>query len=341
MKVFAKNAVSKVKSVNWTSVRNNTLLLTWLLLGIAVMIIPFVQWHVRRMKHYNAVGYYVEYEQQQRQYEEQGNNKNGNNNNNGYYGYSEYKECGSWNFICKSKQEQLAQMYFGNSGDNNNGQNSNNYNNNQAAEAAADDTSIPTWFLMISNSESEAMRRWKEENTGQRQDNMEEEELEPTVGEILVVSYLVIASVATIVYGCHSLYKSEGNIKRTGGIIMALIVLLNLFILNLMLVPALVSVEDRVMEDSVYGWYGQIGVLMAYLDFWGILFCTGFIIFFGFTMYQNANSTNKAKNADEYTDDEYHAASEDIEDQPPTKVNETSSSSQRDSNYESPSAQMT
>ena len=31
-------------------------------------------------------------------------------------------------------------------------------------------------------------------------------------------------------------------------------------------------------DDSIYGWYGQIGVLMAYFDFWVGMFSVVFLI---------------------------------------------------------------
>ena len=271
-------------SINWSSVKSNTLLVAWLIFGTVTVLVPPMQWGIQRTKYYKSYGKYVAYEQKQRQYEEQANqnnNNNNNNNNNGNYYSSLYKNCARWNWSCQSKQEKYAQQYFGENNNNNNG-----YDENGNPVS---DESIPTWFKFLSgsNSDSEAMRRWKEENTGQRQeDDRDREEGRSTGGEIVVAIYMVFATLAVVVYGANRLYQSGGDTvaDNVKGPIIALILLANLLILMLLLVSKLVSVEDRMMEDSVYGWYGQVGVLIAYISFWGLLFSVSFLVAFYFIL---------------------------------------------------------
>jgi hypothetical protein len=300
MKMLLSSVSTSFRSIDWSSVRGNPLLLAWLLFGTAALLVPSLQWHLHRSSHYNSYGIYVEYEQQQREYEEaQNNNDDGNNNNNNgnnsYYGI--YKECGGWNFVCKTQQEKYAQTYFGEDDDG--------YDDNGNPVS---DESIPWWFTMMSSNsnsnggQSEAMKRWQEENTGQRQEDNDENEAKATVGEILVVSYLMVALLFTVSYGARKLYhqgnaeESSSSTPTTRGIIVALVVVANLLLLNLLLVPSLISVEERDMEDSIYGWYGQVGVLMAYIDFYGLLFCAGFLVLFLYTNKRRNNNNNDNNN---------------------------------------------
>ena len=268
------------------------------------MLIPPMQWGIQRTKYYQRYGKYVAYEQQQRKYEEaqnQNNNNGNNNNNNGNYYSGLYKNCARWNWPCQAKQEKYAQRYFGDGNNNNNG----GYDENGNPVA---DEQVPAWFKMLSgrNSDSEAMRRWKEENTGVRQeDDREGENVRDTTGEIIVAIYMVFAVLAAVVYGANRLYQSggiDGTFGHDGakGVVVVLIILANLLILNLLLVPKLVSVEDRMMEDSVYGWHGQVGVLMVYTAFYGLLFCTGFLIAFFFIFFRGGKSaSHESSKADE------------------------------------------
>ena len=88
--------------------------------------------------------------------------------------------------------------------------------------------------------------------------------------------------------------------------------------------------EDRIMEDSIYGWYGQIGVLMAYIDFYGLLFCVGFLVFLGLFM-----KTRSRGEEDDYGDS-YKSANDDAE-----GGGTSSRRNNNNSEYTSPSIQMT
>lgn len=294
-------------SINWSSVKANKLLIAWLVFGAAAVLVPPVQWQIQRGQFYRNYGKYVAYEQQQRQYEEAQNQNNNDGNNDGYYYSSYYKACAGWNWICRAKQEKYAQQYFGDNNNNNN----NGYDENGNPVA---DTQIPAWFQLMSGSsgQSEAMRRWQEENTGVRQED-NEEEAKATAGEIFVTIYMMLAVLAMVTYGINRLY--QGGLENLGndgvkGLVVALVLVLNLLFLNLLLAPSLVSVEDRMMEDSVYGWYGQIGVLMIYISFYGMLFCTGFLVAFYFIFFRAGKETPEleAQKEGEFVPGDYVAA---------------------------------
>lgn len=296
----------KFHSVNWSSVKANKVLIAWLIFGTVAVVGPPIQWQIQRAKFYRQYGKYVAYEEQQRQYEEAQNQNN--NNNDGYSYYSSYyKNCSSWNFRCRAKQEKYAQQYFGDNNNNNGG-----YDENGNPVA---DTQIPGWFQFMSgrSSQSEAMRRWQEENTGVRQeDDDDRNQGKATAGEIFVAVYMILVVLATVVYGTMRLYESGlHNIgkDRLTGLIVALVLVMNLLFLNLLLMPSLVSVEDRMMEESVYGWYGQIGVLMAYIDFYGLLFCAGFLAAFYFVFFRAGKAaTTDPEKGEEFVAGDYVSA---------------------------------
>lgn len=44
-------------------------------------------------------------------------------------------------------------------------------------------------------------------------------------------------------------------------------------LLMILMPQGIISTEERDLEDSVYGWYGQMGVLMVYFSSAQLLFC--------------------------------------------------------------------
>lgn len=293
-----------MESIDWGRVKSNKWLLAWLILGSATVLAPTMHWGIQRTVYYSKYGKYVAYEEKQRQYEEYYNqqqeqqNYNGNYNDDGnnYYS-SSYKKCGWWNIPCNRKQESLAQLYFGEN-DNNN-YNYNGYDEN--GNPVAPEQTIPVWYLLISGGSrgtqmSEARKKWEEENTGQRveeNDRREEEEMgKSTIGEALVAIYMVVALIATVVYGARRLYLLEPEDKETSRVLLrpvltGIALLANLLFINLLLLPKLVSTDDRMLEgETIFGWSGQTGVLMALVDLWGLLFCAIFALAFYFGFYR-------------------------------------------------------
>lgn len=250
IKASASVAANEVRSIEWSAVKRNTVLVTWIVSGLVAFLAPLIQWSVHKNSFYSAQGYMVEYENQQREYEEQQNQQYeyGDNNN------SPYKECGWWNVVCQRQQMKYAEYYMG---DNNE---DNNYNEQ-----------IPGWFVFLSGGQSEVMRRWKEENTGVRD---EMDETAPSTGEILAVIYMFVVFAAIFFIGCTTFYKSKPFSTLKWG----LAFLINMCIVNILLLPGLISNEDRMWDESIYGFYGQIGILMAYFDFWVLIFSTIFLV---------------------------------------------------------------
>jgi len=258
IKATASIAADEVRSIEWSSVKRNTILVAWMVSGLAAFLAPIIQWSVHKNAFYKAQGYMIEYENQQREYEEQQNQQNQYEygNDGSQYG-SLYKECSWWNIACQRQQMRYAQYYMGGEQDQNNVEN---YNEQ-----------IPSWFVFLSGGESEELMRWKEENTGVRN---EMDETSPSNGEIIAVIYMFLALLVVLVIGFGTFYKSRPFTVLKWG----LFFLINMVIVNFLLLPSLISNEDRMWDDSIYGFYGQIGVLMAYFDFWVFIFSTVFLI---------------------------------------------------------------
>merc|ERR1712228_273607 len=83
-----------------------------------------------------------------------------------------------------------------------------------------------------------------------------------------VYSWTLVMFFALIFFGFRVLHKEKDRV----GLIALLILYINFLLLNLLtVVNGVIETEARKMEESVYGWSGQWGVLVAYTDFWFLL----------------------------------------------------------------------
>jgi len=278
IKATASIARDEVRSIEWSSIKRNTVLVAWMVSGLAAFLLPIIQWSAHKTSFYKAQGYMIEYENQQREYEEQQNQNNQYQygNDESEYG-SLYKDCGWWNIACQRQQMRYAQYYMGGEQDENAAQN---YNQQ-----------IPSWFVFLSGGQSEELMRWKEENTGVRN---EMDETSPTAGEIIAVIYMFLVLFIVLIIGFGTFYKSRPFATLKWG----LAFLINMIIVNFLLLPSLISNEDRMWDDSIYGFYGQIGILMAYFDFWVMIFSTVFLVVLRLEEKKNAQEPVKVEEED-------------------------------------------
>ena len=227
--------------------------LSWVVSGLLSIFIPVITWSSQRGEYYNAYGYALELEEKQRQYYEAQEQQNNNNNNGNYYNY--YKECSWINWTCRKRQYYLA-TYDGNGGNDDRQQ-----------------QQLPGWFIFLGGADnSEDMQRWREENTGQKATAVTPSGLK------FVYTWTLFMFIALYVYGAISLAKRQ-NLCNLSTL---LAVSASLGLMNMiMAAQGVISSDDRDMEDSYYGWYGQIGVLMTYTYFWIMLFSIGFLTALG------------------------------------------------------------
>mmetsp|Transcript_27028 Transcript_27028/g.54005 ORF Transcript_27028/g.54005 Transcript_27028/m.54005 type:complete len:97 (+) Transcript_27028:819-1109(+) len=80
-----------------------------------------------------------------------------------------------------------------------------------------------------------------------------------------------------------------------------------------MLPSGTISSEDRQMEDSVYGWYGQVGVLMAYINIWFLAFSILFPVAFFIVDYVESRKSDADAGDTAAADGEYQNFSEENE----------------------------
>jgi hypothetical protein len=74
-----------------------------------------------------------------------------------------------------------------------------------------------------------------------------------------------------LIYGGFVLFEKRRN--HVLPLIVLLLVMAQFCFLNMLLLgQGVISTDDRDLEDSVYGWYGQFSVFLVYADFWFFLF---------------------------------------------------------------------
>lgn len=211
----------------------------WIVGGVLAMIIPVIHWNRKKQEYYDYTGYQIEYENAQRDYEEaNGDNNDGNGN---YYS----SNCSWWQWQCKKN----AYAYQQANGD-----------------GDEDEIQVPNWYLFIGG-QTEEQRRQAEENG----------ELGQTSSGALKFVYwwTLLLFVLILVYGAAVLIK-----RKDARVVVFGLVLFAQFALMLLLLmgQGVIETDDRDLEDSVYGWHGQMGVLLAYTAFWMYLYCILFAV---------------------------------------------------------------
>lgn len=247
----------------------------WIIGGLLTIFIPLLKWNKAKQEYYDSYGYAIEYEQQQRAYEEQ---QNGNNDDNYYYNYP---NCHWWQWKCRQIQFKIRQ--------NRDGNNNNNNNNGEYQ------MQYPGWWVFLGGQTEEDMR-WAEEQGMQTG--------EPTGATKFVYAWSIVMFVSILFYGCYILYKQ----RPVGPLIIMLIMLLQFSIMTMVLVcQGVLLTDERDLEDSIYGWFGQIGVLMVYTDYAYLWFTFISTVTFLARAYWQRHVKNEAAEEANKTDSYYAA----------------------------------
>jgi hypothetical protein len=153
-----------------------------------------------------------------------------------------YPSCNWWQWKCKQRQQ-----YYRDGGD--------------------DQIYLPSWYLGIGG-QTEYDRRQAEEGG-------EADRASAAVRFVCVWSLIMFLGV--VAYGAHVLVRR----RPTVGVRVALLLYAQFALLQLLLLgQGVLETEGRALENSAYGWYGQLGVLMAYRDMWYLFYAALFSVAF-------------------------------------------------------------
>lgn len=257
---------------------NNPWVIVWILAGLLTMFIPRIIWSVKKSYYFNAYGsaIYAEdyYEEQKRYYE--------NNNNGNYYGnYNQnaYTTCNWYNWLaCRKKQ-----YYFAT------------YEERANGEMVPD---IPNWYLFFGG-ETEDMTKWIAEMNGEEENDFKEVGNES--GFNFVYGLTIWMFIAMLVYGVIVI----GKRKPVSSLLIVLGFSFSMALSNaIMSVQGAISSENEALENSYYGWYGQLAVLLAYTDIWIMGFSGCFLIALIIKMFVERASVETKTTTNE---GDYHA----------------------------------
>jgi len=265
------------------------LLVAWLAGAFFSIIVPLRKWKSGRDAYYHVYGAYNEYEQQQRMYEEAQNQNQNQQNYNGYYDQdgnwnsydNNYNKCHWWQFQCRRNQHywQQAQMQ--------NGEGDDRENNRMY---------VPWWYDLLGGKQMGEDR--------ERENEMMEGQDDGAIK--FVYWWLLVLFLAMIGYGVFILIK-QYRLRRNPstasmasshhilhlGIMLALLFLFMQFALVSMITmcQGVITTDDRDMERSIYGWYGQWGVLIVYTCGWYFFYSLAFLVVFGIRMLLELHRT--------------------------------------------------
>mmetsp|Transcript_16097 Transcript_16097/g.21045 ORF Transcript_16097/g.21045 Transcript_16097/m.21045 type:complete len:287 (-) Transcript_16097:228-1088(-) len=227
----------------------------WLIGGLITIIVPVRKQRTAADTYYNYYGKAVEYENNQRAYEEaqkeyeeaQNGNYNNNQNNNQQYSMS---NCKWWDGGCR-KNAYYYQMAQDDGGDD--------YNQ-----------PLPNWYLTLGGKMDEEGNRDQQEQ-GQSSDQ--------APGAIkFVYTITIITFVALLGFGSFVMYKKTSPVLFYAMLgVFGVTSLMQMVLLT----QGVISSDDRELENSIYGWYGQLAVLMVYTNWGYFLFSVIFGSLFG------------------------------------------------------------
>ncbi len=264
--------------------------LSWVIGGISSVFIPVIVWSNHRSTYFNNIGYAQKaedyYEEQQRYYEQQ--KEYYEQKKNGYYGngnddgnnQSYYKDCSWINWPCRRRQWLYATY---------------------SQDDEGDGQPLPSWYVFLGG-ETEQMEKWREENTGQRARGNS-----VTYSGLNFAYFLTMALfLGLLAYGAMTLGKKEPITNLTVFLVLCAVIGL----MNLIMSMGTISTDNRDLEDSYYGWYGQTGVLLVYTNFSLLLFSFAFLIAFQVRNYLDRKAEEKEETAVGEVEGDYHAPSD-------------------------------
>jgi len=227
----------------------------YLLSSFLAIIIPVSKWSSERGKYYRYMGQYNQYDQQQQQYE---------NGNNGNYNYNNYNLCKWYDFRCRLRMQRYQQYAQ--------------QNGEQGGENGSMQALLPNWFFFFGG-QMEGDEREREEGMGMNQNE----------GSMkFVYAMTIITFVGLTIFAMRSLWAGKDRL----GVIVALLALGLFSVMNLLTSVQSISSDGRYSENSVYGWYGQFSVLVAYTDFWVMIHCFGAAAVLGLLRWKDKKSAS-------------------------------------------------
>lgn len=236
-------------------------LLLWTLSGIFALILPRNQWKDGMDTYYTSYGYQIEYQNAQRAYEEAQRNQNDGNNNNYYNNYqssSSSSGCRWFQYMCRKNQYEKMQYYnyyYGNQGNQN-----------------EDEISVPFWYRFIGGVTEQDQRNREEQR---KEQGYSEESSQATTQLRWVYAWMIVMFVGILLHGMYVMVRKQSTI----GLRFGLFLYGQFCVLSILLIgQGVIQSDQRELEDSIYGWYGQLGVLMVYTNYWLALFCLVFIV---------------------------------------------------------------
>jgi hypothetical protein len=243
-----------------------TTLGSWWLGGLLSIFLPLRNWNKSRQAYYGAYGRYAEYENAQRNYEEaQNNNDDGNNgyyDEDGNYVQNENQNslnCSWWQYKCRKQRYAYLQ-----------------YQQQQDNNGDGQQIYTPSWYQFLGGKGQDDQR--------EREEMGLEGDQNGGVKFVYIWSLLLFLSI--LAYGSFVFYRhyKQRGIALTYYTTLAVLLfaMLQYSLLQLVLVPqGVIAVDERDMEDSVYGWYGQWPVLLVYFEFAQCLFSGILLLLFG------------------------------------------------------------
>jgi len=210
----------------------------WWLGGILSIIIPVIKWNSAKNDFYNGYGRYAEYE----------NNQRANDQANGYDA-SQFQafNCKWWQYKCRQKEYMFMKDMEGNNG--------------ERVQFYA-----LSWYTFVGGKvELESRDR-----------EMMGLSIDDNAGAIkFVYGWSIALFVLVLLYGTY-VYAAH---KRVVALNVVLAIVCQYSLLMLLVLPqGIISTNDREMENSTTGWYGQMAILMVYFNFAQCLFGVIFIV---------------------------------------------------------------
>jgi len=213
-------------------------IILWWIGGALTVVVPAIKWSVAKKKYYNSYGRYAQ--------ANQGNYWGGQYDDGRSYAVF---NCKWWQYKCREEEMNYLQT-----------------RQNQDGQQQGVPFMTPSWYSFVGG----------QYDTDSHDREMMGMELNHNSGALqFVFAWSIILFVGMLIFGTFIFWRK----RSVAGLAVIMALMTQYALLLLVLLPqGVITTDNRELEETPYGWYGQLSILMVYFYFAQCIFSIVFAV---------------------------------------------------------------